>query len=107
MIIKIVCLRNKYHSLEPIEPRREKTSLSGFPTRSDTNWAVQQQKEIWNQGIIQKGLYYICSENKGADQLCGYREADLRICFRVYAKSRSAHDAVQNSTVSCGLWPTN
>ena len=24
-----------------------------------------------------EGLYYLCSENKGADQLCGYREADL------------------------------
>ena len=28
------------------------------------------------------GLYYPYSENKGADQLCGYREADLRLCFR-------------------------
>ena len=26
------------------------------------------------------------SENKGADQLRGYREADLRLCFRKYAK---------------------
>ena len=24
-----------------------------------------------------------CSENKGADQLRGYREADLRLCFRI------------------------
>ena len=30
-----------------------------------------------------EGLYYICSENKGADQLRGYREADLRLCFRI------------------------
>ena len=28
-----------------------------------------------------EGLYYPCSENKGADQLRGYREADLRLCF--------------------------
>ena len=28
------------------------------------------------------GLYYLCSENKGADQLRGYCEADLRLCFR-------------------------
>ena len=28
-------------------------------------------------------LYYPCSENKGADQLRGYREADLRLCFRI------------------------
>ena len=26
---------------------------------------------------------YLCSENKGADQLCGYRAADLRRCFRI------------------------
>ena len=37
---------------------------------------------------IQKveGLYYPCSENKGADQLRGYHEADLRLCFRIYEK---------------------
>ena len=27
-------------------------------------------------------MYYSCSENKDADQLRGYREADLRLCFR-------------------------
>ena len=40
-----------------------------------------------------EGLYYPSSENKGADQLRGYREADLRLCFRIYAKSRFSHDA--------------
>ena len=28
-------------------------------------------------------LYYPSSENKGADQLRGYRAADLRLCFRI------------------------
>ena len=28
----------------------------------------------------------MCSENKGADQLRGYREADLRLCFRICKK---------------------
>ena len=33
-------------------------------------------------------MYYPCSENKGANQLhgyreAGYREADLRLCFRI------------------------
>ena len=32
---------------------------------------------------IVQGLYYPCSENKGADQLRGYREVDLRLCFRI------------------------
>ena len=57
-----------------------------FPTWSDTNQAVQLQKMA--RGLkfrIRKveGLYYLCSENKGADQLRGYREADLRLCFRI------------------------
>ena len=39
-------------------------------------------------------MYYPCSENKGADQLRGYREADLRLCFRI-CKSRFSHDATQ------------
>ena len=31
-------------------------------------------------------LHYLCSENKGADQLCGYREADLLLCFCKWEK---------------------
>ena len=31
-------------------------------------------------------MYYLCSESKGADQLLGYREADLRLCFRICKK---------------------
>ena len=33
-----------------------------------------------------EGLYYLCSENKGADQLRGKCEADLRLCFRICKK---------------------
>ena len=59
-----------------------------FSTRTDTNQAVQSQKMA--RGLkfrfkkVQE-LYYlhVCSENKGADQLRGYREADLRLCFRI------------------------
>ena len=32
---------------------------------------------------IEEGWYYPCSENKGADQLRGYREADLHLCFQI------------------------
>ena len=28
-------------------------------------------------------MFYPYSDNKGADQLRGYREADLRLCFRL------------------------
>ena len=31
-------------------------------------------------------MLYLCSENKGADQLRTYREADLRHCFRICKK---------------------
>ena len=31
-------------------------------------------------------MYYPCSKNKGTDQLLGYREADLRLCFRICKK---------------------
>ena len=33
------------------------------------------------QTWVEEGLYYPYSENKGADQLRGNREADLRLCF--------------------------
>ena len=57
-----------------------------FPTWSDTNQAVQPQKMARGLKLrISKveGLYYLCSKNIGADQLRGYREADLRLCFRI------------------------
>ena len=30
-----------------------------------------------------EGLYFPSGENKGADQLLGYRDADLRLCFGI------------------------
>ena len=57
-----------------------------FPTRSDTNQAVQPHKMARGLKFCVyevEGFYYPCSENKGADQLRGYREADLRLCFGI------------------------
>ena len=31
-------------------------------------------------------MYYPSGENKGADQLCSYCTADLRLCFRIGKK---------------------
>ena len=62
----------------------------GFPTRSDIKQAVQPQKMAGSlifQILGEEGLYYPCSENKGADQLHRYSEVDLRLVF-AYAKSR-------------------
>ena len=61
----------------------EKRSL-GFPTRSDSNQAVQAQKmagslKFWIKE--EEKLYYPSSENKGDDQLRSYCEVDLRLCF--------------------------
>ena len=53
---------------------------------SDINRAVWPQKMARGMKFRIKeveGLYYPCSENKGADQLRGNREADLRLCFRI------------------------
>ena len=57
-----------------------------FPNRSDTNRPVQAQTrarslKFWRR--VEEELFYPSSENKGADQLRGYREADLRLCFRL------------------------
>ena len=57
-----------------------------FPNRSDTNRPVQAQKRARSlkfQIKVEEELYYPSSENKGADQLRSYREADLRLCFRL------------------------
>ena len=36
-------------------------------------------------------MYYLRSDNKGADQLYGQHAADLRLCFRICIK-RFSHD---------------
>ena len=65
-------------------------SVFVFSTRSDTNWAVQPQKmarSLKFHILEVEGLFYPNSENKGADQLHGYREADLCLCFRICKKT--------------------
>ena len=44
-------------------------------------------------------LYYPSSENRGADQLRGYREADLRLCFRL-SDCWFSHEADRLCTIS-------
>ena len=66
---------------------------SGFPTMSHTNRSVQQQKiakSLKFRISEVDGLCYLCGENKGADQLRGYRAADLRLCFRICKKQVSS-----------------
>ena len=78
-----------------------------FLTRGDTNQAVQPMKmargwKFWIKDV--EGLYYLCSVNKGADQLRGYREADLRLCFRIcktLVYSRSGSNSFSSGAVAC------
>ena len=47
-----------------------------FPNTSDTNQAVQSQKQARSLKFRiseEEEVYYPCSENKGADQLRGFR----------------------------------
>ena len=67
----------------------QENQSSGLPTSSDTNRAVQPQNmarglKFGFQEVDE--LYYLCSENRGADQLRGYWPADLRPCFRLRKK---------------------
>ena len=70
------------------------------PTWSDTNQAVQLQKMARGlkfRILNVEGLYYLCSENNGADQLRGYYFTMKLICILVftYAKCWFSHDAAQ------------
>ena len=61
----------------------------GVSDHTDTNRAAQPQRmarDLKFRIKKEEGLHYPCSENKGADQLRGNREADLRLCFRICKK---------------------
>ena len=72
------------------EPRHEKTCLREFPTRPDTNRPARPQKlarvskfRLYNLGI----LYYLSSENKGADQTARMRRLICAFVVRVFNKT--------------------
>ena len=64
-----------YSTLERLRSATRVNRSSGFPTRSDTNRAVQAQIQE------EEKLYSPSSEIKGADQLHSNLEADLRLWF--------------------------
>ena len=75
---------------------------SGFPTRSDTNRAVQPQKMTRGYEFrikVEEGLYYPYSENKGADQLRSYCAAALRLNFQICKIPFSHDEAHMLSTI--------
>ena len=61
--------------------RDARKPVLGFPTMSDTNRSLQLQKidrRLKIRVYEEEVSYYPCSENKGADRLRNYYEADLR-----------------------------
>ena len=57
---------------------------SGFLSRSDKKRPTHLQTKarilkFWIE--VEEDLYYLCSETKGADQLCSCCTADVRLCF--------------------------
>ena len=72
----MVFMRTRYTVfLLKYEPVREKTNnLGSDQVRHKPVCTATQAK-------VEEGLFYLCSENKGADQLRSYCEADLHLCF--------------------------
>ena len=70
----------------------DKTCHQGFQTAPTKTELYCHGR--WLEALIKKvdELYYLCSENKGADQVRNYCTADLRLCF-AFAKSRFSQDA--------------
>ena len=67
----------------PLGPKSD--PLTTAPLRH-LNRAVQPQKmarglKFWINEVEGLYMYYLCGENKGADQLHNYRAVDLRLLF--------------------------
>ena len=77
-----------------------KPVFGGFKTpRYDRNRVVKPQKmarglKFWIKEVEE--LYYLCTENKGADQLRGHLQLICAFVF-AYAKSRFSHDETHKS----------
>ena len=70
--------------------RPDKACLSGVqsgPTQTGL-YSLRVWLEVLNLGFRKNGDWAIFhgSENKGADQLRGYRSTDLCLCSRIYKK---------------------
>ena len=85
--------------IKEYEPGLEKTCLLGFRPGQTQPRAVQPQKMANGMKFRiqeEEGLYYLHSENQGADQLCG--NAQLICAFvLLYAKIRFSHGVSQRN----------
>ena len=68
-----------YISNETNEPCHEKSGLRGFrPGPTQTGLYITSTEDFFFILKVEE-LYYLCSENKGTDQLCIYCEADVSL----------------------------
>ena len=76
----------------------------------ETTWAGQTHKMA--SGLIipdlgRRGIYYLCSENKGVYELRGYRETDLCVFFlhmlKAFFMARHICRAMTKSVFEPGL----
>ena len=71
------------------EPRHKKTCLWGFRPGTTQTGLCSHKRRLEASNLEEvEGLYYSCSENRGAD---GYCTVDLLICFHI-CKNRFSHD---------------
>ena len=56
--------------------------------------STEDGKRLEILDLESRGIDYLCSKNKGADQLHSNCAADLSLCF-TYGKNRFSHDAAQ------------
>ena len=68
------------HDAKKIDLRSDKTTKRYIVFSNDLDHTKQKTSPFKARTLK---LYYLCSENKGADQLCSYCTADLHLCFRI------------------------
>ena len=69
------------------EPTHEKTNKLGFrhgPTQTGMYSHRKKARSLKLWVKVEDEFNFPCGENKGADQLCSYCTADLRLCFRIF-----------------------
>ena len=67
--------------IRPSKPKRELTKITSCQNTKENIWSTELMNLSYMSRVMRKPAFCIC-ENKDADQLRGYREADQRLCFR-------------------------
>ena len=77
------------------------TALTG--ARTAPSYLLDKVCELQNLSLVMRKPFFFICENKDADQLRGYRQADQRLCFR---HTDSAIPLLSKSEIS-SLWPSS